>query len=168
MLRRALFLTAALSIFAPAAQAACIVAVVDFQRAVTETDEGKAAQTKLDTMYATRKSEIEKLQSDLEKEFKEYEQKALILSDDARKEAEQNLLVKQQRFESTYGQYQQEMQQAYFTLLQELDNQMRTLSASIAKEKTYCLVLDKAAVVYAGGEAIEMTDELIRRYNAAH
>jgi Skp family chaperone for outer membrane proteins len=63
-------------------------------------------------------------------------------------------------------QYQQEMQQAYLTLLQDLDQKMRALSETIAKENTYCLVLDQAAVVYKGAGATDMTDTLIKRYNA--
>jgi Skp family chaperone for outer membrane proteins len=63
-------------------------------------------------------------------------------------------------------QYQQEMQQTYFTLLSDLDEKMRALTEKIAKEKAYDLVLDRAAVVYSGGETIDMTDELIKRYNA--
>ena len=62
-------------------------------------------------------------------------------------------------------QYQQEMQQNYYTLLQDLDTKMRALTATIAKEKGYSLVLDSAAVVYSGGDTVDMTNELIKRYN---
>lgn len=142
------------------------IAVVDFQRAVNETDEGKAAQGRLDAMYGSRKSEIERLQKELETEIKDYQARAMILSEDARAEAEQALMMKQQRFEATYGQYQQEMQQTYYSLLQELDQKMRTMSAAIAKEKQFDLVVDKAMVIYNGGSTSDMTDELIQRYNS--
>ena len=142
------------------------IAVVDFQRAVTETTEGKAAQERLDTMYSSRKAEIDKLRTDLEKDITDYQSRALILSDEARAQAERDLASKQQRYEGLYMQYQQEMQQTYFTLLSDLDEKMRALTEKIAKEKAYDLVLDRAAVVYSGGETIDMTDELIKRYNA--
>lgn len=142
------------------------IAVVDFQRAVMETTDGKAAQDKLDTMYATRKSEIDKLRADLEGEFADYQARQMILSDDARAETEKGLVEKQQRFEAKYTQYQEEMQKTYYALLQDLDEKMRILCEKIAKEKTYDVVLDRAAVVYSGGATVDMTDELIRRYNA--
>ena len=141
------------------------IAVVDFQRAVTETDEGKAAQQRLDAMYASRKTEIEKMQSDLETELKDFQARAMILSEEARAEAEQTLMVKQQQFQALYVQYQQEMQQNYFTLLQDLDTKMRALTETIAREKGFDLVVDRAAIVYVGGGTIDMTDELIVRYN---
>lgn len=141
------------------------IAIVDFQRAVTETEEGKSAQKKLDTMYASRKAEIERLQGELQRQVTDYQQRALILSESARAEEEKKLAAQQQKFESTYTQYQQEMQQTYYTLLQDLDNKMRALVDKIAKEKGFDLVVDRAAVVYHGGETVDMTDELIRRYN---
>jgi outer membrane protein len=134
------------------------IAVVDFQRAVNETQEGKAAQGRLDAMYGTRKTEIERLQKDLEGEIKEYQAKLMILSEDARAELEQALMVKQQRFEATYAQYQQEMQQTYYGLLQDLDKKMRATCATIAKEKQFDLVLDQSMAVYAGGTTHDMTD----------
>ncbi len=142
------------------------IAVVDFQRAVTETTEGKEAQTRLDTMYSSRKTEVDKLRVELEKELADYQSRALILSDEARATAERDLVAKQQRFEGLYTQYQQEMQQTYYTLLQALDEKMRALTEKIAKEKGYDVVLDRAAVVYNGGTTIDMTDDLIKRYNA--
>ena len=144
------------------------IAIVDFQRAVIETDEGKAAQSKIDTMYQSRKGEIDRMQQELEKEVQDYQARAMILSDAARAEAEQGLLVKQQRFQQTYMQYETELQQTYGTLLQDLDAKMRTISGEIAKEAGYDVVLDRAVVVYFGGSVIDMTGDLVARYNAKH
>lgn len=142
------------------------IAVVDFERAVTETKEGKAAQARLDSMYASRKQEIKKLQDGLQKDMDDYQSRSMILSDDAKAEAEKKLQAKQQTFQDTYQRYQSEMQQTYQTLLQDLDQKMRKMTQQIAKEKGYDLVIDKAAVVYVGGDTIDMTDQLITRYDA--
>ncbi len=147
---------------------AITVAIVDFERAVNETTEGKAAQTRLDTMYSSRKAEIDKMRADFEKQAEDFQARALILSDSARADAEKELIRKQQAFEMKYMQYQQEMQQTYLTLLSDLDEKMRALTERIAKEKSYDLVVDKAASVYAGGQVIDMTPDLISRYNAEY
>lgn len=165
MLRRSLFVVAFCLAALPAYAGG--IAIVDFQRAVMETTEGKAAQTRLDTMYATRKAEIDKLKADLEGDLADYQSRQLILSDDARATTEKGLIDKQQKFEMKYAEYQQEMQQTYYELLQGLDENMRMMCEKIAKEKAYDVVLDRAAVVYFGGATIDMTDELIRRYNAS-
>lgn len=144
------------------------VAIVDFQRAVMETTEGKSAQERLDTMYSSKRADIDTMRTQLEKDLKDYQSRALILSDDARAQAEKDLMTKQQRFEQTYMAYQQEMQQTYYTLLSDLDEKMRALTEKIAKEKQYDVVLDRAVVVYFGGETVDMTDDLIKRYNTAN
>ena len=142
------------------------IAIVDFERAVNETEEGQEAQKRLDTMYSTRKDEIERLRKELETDMEDYKSRQLILSEDARAETEKKLMEKQQTFESTYSQYQSEMQETYYMLLQDLDTKMRALTEKIAKEKGYSLVIDKAAVVYVGDDTVDMTDLLIKRYNA--
>ncbi len=156
----------AIALFMAIPALAADIAIVDFERAVNETTEGKAAQQRLDTMYSSRKNEIERMRDEYQKLVEDYEARALILSDSARQDAETELLRKQQEFEAKYMGYQQEMQQTYLTLLQDLDQKMRSLTEEIAAEKGYDVVLDKAAVVYYGGEAIDMTDSLIARYNA--
>ena len=42
------------------------------------------------------------------------------------------------------------------------------MSVEIAKEKGFDLVLDKAMVVYHGGEVSDMTSDLVNRYNTTH
>jgi outer membrane protein len=142
------------------------LAVVDFERARNETNEGKAAQKNMDTMYASRKSEIETLQVQLETAVKDYQARQMILSEEAKQTTERDLMQRQQQFEATYQQYQSEMQQNYYGMLQELDTKMRALTEIIAKEKAFDVVFDKGAVVYVGGSAVDLTDVLIQRYNA--
>lgn len=153
---------------APAVAQAGGIAVIDFQRAVTETNEGKEAQKKLDGMYSARKGEIEKKQQSLENEFNDFQSRAILLSDEAKAEAERGLMQKQAEFQQLYMQYEQEMQQTYMTMLQDLDTKMRRAAENVAKEKGYDIVIDRAAVVYLGGATVDMTDALVERYNASH
>lgn len=161
---RHLFLLAALA--TPLSAFAGGLAVVDFERAVNETDEGREAQSSLDTMFSARQGELERLESDLQTAVADYEQRKLILSDSARAEEERSLLTKQSEYQQLAMQYEQEMQTTYMTLLQDLDQKMRRLTETIAAEHQYDVVIDRAAVVYVGPGATDMTDELITRYNA--
>lgn len=155
-------------LFAASPALAGQIAVVDFQRAVTQTVEGKNAQKKIDTMYQSRKAEIDKLKTDLEAAIQDYQSRAMILSDQARAETEQKLGMQQQVFEQKYQTYQQELQQVYGTMLQDLDAKMRTLVTTIAKEKSYSLVIDSAAAVYTGSDVVDMTNDLVTRYDATY
>ncbi len=144
------------------------ICVVDFQQAVTDTQEGKSAQTRIDSMYATRKGELERMQADLEKAIKDYQGRAMILSPEARQQEEQKLGLQQQTFERTYMQYQQEMQQTYGTLLGDLDEKMRTIASTVGQEQTCAVVLDAAVVVVHGTEVADITRPLVDKYNRQH
>lgn len=161
---RHLLLLAALA--TPLSALAGGVAVVDFERAVNETTEGQAAQTRLDTMFSSRQDELQRLQTALQTSFSDYEARAVVLSEAARAEEERTLMAKQAELQQKAGDYETEMQSTYMTLLQDLDEKMRRLTETIAAEHDYDVVLDRAAVVYVGSGATDMTDELITRYNA--
>lgn len=144
------------------------ICTVDFQKAVTDTQEGKSAQSRIDTMYSTRKAELERMQSELEKAIKDYQGRAMILSADAKAQEEQKLALQQQTFERTYMQYQQEMQQTYGALLGDLDEKMRSIAKEVGKAQTCAIVLDSAVAVYASEEVGDITPALVQRYNAQH
>lgn len=156
-----------LALSAPALAQSCTLAVVDFEKAVTETREGKAAQARLDSMFSSRKTEIDRMRAELEKEVADYQGRAMLLSETARKDAERGLMEKQGRFEQTYMRHQQEMQQTYMELLQGLDVKMRAMTEQIARDRGCQMVLDKAAVVYIGAGATDLTINLIQKYDAA-
>ena len=142
------------------------IAVVDFERAVNETDEGKEAQTRLDTMFATRRDELQRMQAAFQTAYEDYEARGIVLSDAARAEEERSLMTKQAELQQTAQTFETEMQSTYVTLLEDLDGKMRRLTETIAAEHQFDVVLDRAAVVYVGPGATDMTAELIARYNA--
>ncbi len=147
---------------------AATVCTVDFQEAVTDTEEGKSAQTKIDTMYSARKSELERMQTDLEKAITDFNGRAMILSEQARGEEEQKLSLKQRTFEQTYMQYQQEMQQTYAGLLGDLDLKIRAVAGEVGKSKGCSVVLDSQVVVFADSSITDISGDLVARYNSAH
>ncbi len=158
----------ALALWTALAAEAGAIAVVDFQAAVTMTNEGKTAQSKIDQMYTARKAEIDRMKADFERELSEYQSRAMLLTDSAKAQAEGELMQKQQAFEQKYVSYQQEIQATYGQLLDSLDQKMRAVSVTVAKEKGYTLVLDKQAVVYQAADVVDMTSALVAKYNAVH
>ncbi|TVQ92718.1 MAG: OmpH family outer membrane protein [Deltaproteobacteria bacterium] len=160
---RSLLIAALLFISTPAL--AGKIAIVDFQRALAETKDGQAAQKRLEDGMSSRRAQLENQRQDLEKLYKDYESRKLILNDEARRAAEQDIVSRQRKLEADAYRFEQEMQQEYVEIVSDLDARMRELSAKIAKEKGYELVLDQTAVVYSGGETVDMTADLIRRYN---
>jgi outer membrane protein len=141
------------------------IAIVDFQRAVSETTEGKNAEKRLQDAMAIRRAEIMRQNNEIQRLAKEFESHQLILTEDARRKAIEDIEGKQRRLEADLARFEQEMQQEYLEVVSDLDSKMRSLSATIAKENGYDIVIDQSAVIFHGTEVVDMTPELIRRYN---
>jgi outer membrane protein len=143
------------------------IAIVDFQRAVAETTEGKSAEKRLQDGMNIRRAELQRQNAEIQRLVKDFEAKQLILNEEARRQAVADIEAKQAKLEADFMRFEQEMQQEYLEVVSSLDTKMRALSGTIAKEKGYDVVLDQSAVIYFGAEVVDMTPELIQRYNAA-
>ncbi|HMV67239.1 MAG TPA: OmpH family outer membrane protein [Myxococcota bacterium] len=152
--------------FSAPARADLKICVVDAEQAINETVEGKAAQTRLESMYATKQAEIEKKGKDLEREFQDYEARQMILSEDARRTTEATLLQKRQDFQAMVYQAEQEMQSTYMSLLSGMEEKLMTVAQSLGASKGCTVVLQKAAVVYVGSGVTDLTTDLVRAYDA--
>lgn len=144
------------------------ICAADFQKAVEDTTQGKAASTKIESMYGARKAELEKMQAALDKAIQDYQSRQLILSADAKAAEQQKLAQQDQAFQQKYMQYQNEMQQEYVTALQSLGEKMRTVAQTVGKEQACTVLLDKAVVIYAGADMTDLTSTLVTRYNAQY
>lgn len=161
---RPLFLLLALLVASPALAGG--LAYVDFQRAVNETEHGKKAQERLQNSFSSKRAAIDRKTQDLQSALMNYQQRQAILNEEARAGAETEIRAMQQQLQADMVRHEQEMSDEYRVVLADLDTQMRALAVKIGKERGFDLVLDQAMVVYAGPTVVDITDDLIRRYDA--
>src|SRR5437879_12255851 len=83
------FLLATTTLAAAARAQSLKLAYVDVQRAIQETEEGKAARNRLKTEFDQRRAQIDKKSADLEKRQQEYEKQAPVLSDEAKRKKQE-------------------------------------------------------------------------------
>lgn len=152
--------------FGSVAHAETKICVVDAEAAMNGTAEGKAAQRRLETMYSDKQTEIDEKGKSLEKEFQDYEARKMILSDEARATEEQALWEKRQSFQAMVMQAEQEMQQTYMGLLAELEEKLLKVAEELGAQKGCSVLLQKAAVIYVGDGVTDLTDDLVKTYDA--
>jgi outer membrane protein len=164
-MRRTLFAASLLAVSATAfAARAQKIGYVDVQRAIQETEEGKAARNRLKTEFEQRRAQIDKKSQDLEKMQQEYDKQQAVLSDEAKKKKQeefQKLLIDTRKSAS---ELQEDLggkeQQAMAAILQKLNQ----VVAEIAERESIAFVMDKATLLY-GPQAADLTNEVVRRYN---
>ena len=167
--RHALTLLAALlvSAAAPRVYAQTKIAVVDLQRALMETEDGRRAKRRLERLFKRRQKSLDAAQERLKKMKTEIEQQKNVLSKAAlreRLEAYQQEFVKLQQ---SYVEYQQELAAKEAELTSGILEKMQEIMRRIGQAEGYTVVLEvnESGVVWSPSN-LDLTDQLIQRYNA--
>ncbi len=150
---------------APAARADTKIAVVDFQRAGNECDEGKAANAALAKAEEEKMKPIKDKQAEFETLRADYEKQAAVLSPEAKQQKGLELQKKSDEMQQLYVQAQKDLQQKNMELIKLLGDRVRSVVREIADRDGIQLVVDQTSVVYAP-DALDITNEVIRKYNS--
>jgi outer membrane protein len=161
-------LVAALTLFAAAAHAADFkAAYVDIQRALQETDEGKAAKSRLQAMVDAKQKAVEKEKTALQAEVEAFQKQAPTMEDKVRSVKEQELQKKTYDFAQRTEKLRAEMADSERKELGSIMPKLETLLGQIAQREGLTMVFDKSSSGLAWAPpALDLTNELIRMYNA--
>ncbi len=165
-LSKALLLAVAL---APAlARAEQKLGFVDLQRALNEVDEGKAAKAVLkkdfdekQKVLDAKKTEFDKLQADLEKQ-------AVVMSDAAKKDKANELDRRARELQGLFMQLQKDLSERERDATKGIFDRMAGIVREIAEAEGFTVVLEKNAGVIYAPTSLDLTNELIRKYNGRH
>lgn len=151
---------------AAGAQAAKI-AVVDLQRAINETEDGRKAKDKLKKLFESRQQGLDKKQQDLKKLKDELDTQKNVLSRDAletKVESYQKQLVELQQ---VYVEYQRELAEKEGELTKSIVERMERILRRIGQTDGYSMIVERgeAGVIYVPTN-LDLTDVVIQRYNA--
>lgn len=152
--------------FANQVDAQVKIGVVDLQRAINETEDGRQAQKRLKKLFDERQKSLDEKQNNLKAQKENLERQQGVLAEDAfRKKAEkfqQDLM----ELQNEYMQYQQELSQKESELTQKILEKMQQILRRIGQTDGYTLILEanEGGVVWVPSN-LDLTDVLIQRYN---
>jgi outer membrane protein len=140
------------------------IGYVDVQRAVQEVEEGKAARSRLQGELQQKRADLEKKRADLEKMKADYDKQAPVLSDDAKRQRQEQLQKAFVEAQNAAGQMQEELSGKEQEAMQSISKRLLQVVAEVSDRENFTFVLDKAALLYAPA-ASDITNEVVRRYN---
>src|SRR5467141_3443578 len=140
------------------------IGYVDVQRAIQEVEEGKAARSRLQAELQQKRGDLEKKRADLEKMKAEYDKQAPVLSDDAKRQRQEQLQKAFVDAQNAAGQMQEELSGKEQEAMQSITKRLLQVVAEVSDKENFTFVLDKAALLYAPA-ASDITNEVVRRYN---
>jgi len=118
------------------------VVVVDFERAVVESKEGKKASDKFNGTLQAKQGEIEKKQKEIEDQQKKLQNGARTLSDVAKADLQKDIDRRTTELQRVNEDAQKELQTLRDALLRPIAERATAILNAMASERNYTLVVD--------------------------
>ena len=142
------------------------LAFVDLQRALEETNDGKAAKNKLKADFDQKQKELDAKQEELKKMKEDFDKKSALMKEDAKQKAAAELQQRFMQLQETFQRLQKDLaakeQEATRGILARLSQVVQ----KIAEREHFAMVLERSASVVYGQPSLDVTNEVIRMYNS--
>lgn len=142
------------------------IGIVDLQRCIIESNEGKRIQEGLQKTQQRMQEELSKKQNEINEMQKEMEKQSLMLSMDAKEDKQKELEKKQRDFGYFYQDKNEELKKAENDARTEILQVLMKVVESIAKRDKFDLITEKmgTGVLYVT-PVLDITDEVIKELN---
>jgi outer membrane protein len=143
------------------------IGILDLQRCIQQSEAGKKASKSLQEKSERIKKDLTTKREDLKKMREEFAKKSNVLSSEAKRDKEKEMIRKEEDFRDLVREKEDEMHKDEYNAMQPLLNELFEVTSKLAKEEGYTLILEaKSGVVYFT-KPIDITDKIIRLFNEA-
>lgn len=140
---------------------------VDLQRALNEVEEGAKAKSALKKEFDEKQKQLDSKQNELKALKEELDSRGSLMKPEIKQDKLNELQKKLMETQQTYFALQQELSKREQDATGEIFKKMSVIMQTMGEDQGYTLIVEKSAVLYAKG-ALDLTNELIRRYNDAY
>ena len=150
--------------FSVAAHAEQKIGYVNFQKALTELDEAKAARTRLEGLKEQKQKDLDKAQDALKKDKDTFDKQASTMTEATRNQKAEDLQKRFIDLQQNFEKGRAELAQKENDEFQPIVNKMRTIINTIAQKEGFSMVFDAGGIAYAP-DSLDLTPQLVRSYN---
>jgi len=177
MKNRLTVLTALLAVLAGAASlhaqsttpAASKIGVINIQAAIANTVEGKKVIADLQKKYQPRQQELQRLQQEIQAIQDQLTKQSATLSDEEQARLNRDAEEKQKQLKRSADDAQSDFNHDRDEVINKIGKKMVGVINEYAQQNGFSLILDDAQIpVYFAAKDIEVTEEIIKRYDAAN
>lgn len=150
---------------APAAGAAPQIAIIQAQRLALESAPGKEAYARLKKLSDQKKDELDRAEKDARDLVQKLNDQGQSMPEDKRDALSKQADDKQKQWKRMQEDAQRDLQDAERKEMAALENRIGPIVKDYFRERRFAVVLDaRAGIVYAD-EAVDVTDEVLKRIN---
>lgn len=161
-------LALALALAPAAARAEQKIGYVDLQRALNEVDEGKAAKALLKRDFDDKQKQLDAKKTEFDKLQADFEKQAVVMSDQAKRDKGQDLERRARELQALFVNLQKDLSEREREATRGIFDKMAQIVGEIAEADGFSIVLEKGAGIVYAPAALDLTNELIRKYNARY
>lgn len=147
---------------APATGKIGFIDLVALERTLLATPAGKRASAKMEQSLKAKQAEFDKKRNDLQKVIAEFEKQRSMLKPEVAAQREQEYGERMRELQEYYVKLQSELGNEQAKLVQEVVKQAEPVIKQVAQEQGYTMIMNRAAVVWAG-DGIDITAEVNKR-----
>lgn len=143
------------------------IAIIDLQKIIEESSAGKRSSIEMKSQGKKMEQILKEKGSEIEELKKTLDQKATVMSKEAREAKEQDFRDKVNDFKSLQMRYQDVLRELNLNLSKQIREDVFEIVENIGKRDGYTLIIDRriGGIVYAPN-AIDITDKVVKEYDA--
>lgn len=147
------------------------IGVLNFQLAMTRTQEGQKALQELEARFLPQQQELQKLQEEIRALEEQIRSQGRTLSDEARREILREAEQKQKRGTRLQQDLQDEMQNAQGDYINDIGGKMQQVLNRYGRENNLSVIFNVSAQggsILQWSPAVDITDEVIQLYDQTY
>jgi len=145
------------------------IGVINMQAAIANTAEGKKVFADLQKKYQPRQQELQRLQQEIQAIQDQLSKQQATLSDEEQGRLSRQVEDKQKLLKRSAEDAQTDFNHDRDEAVNKIVQKMVHVITDYAQQNGYALVLDDAQMpVYFASKQIELTEEMVKRYDAAN
>jgi outer membrane protein len=145
------------------------IGYVELEKVLQNSKKGQEKRKVVQEKGTELNNVIKSNQQDLKALKQAYEKKALMLSEDARKEKEREYQQRLKEFERLVKDSREELKRMEVEITTEMLKEIQEIINKIAKKEKYSLILeknDRIPVILFASESLDITDKVIKAFDA--
>lgn len=149
------------------AQGAMKIGFVDTRRLMTEAPGAQEARQAMEQDMVKFQSELQQLEDSLKAMITNYEQRAVVLSPEARQQQEEAIRQKQRAYQQRAGELEDQAGRRQAELFEPIMARISQAINEVRAEGGYAVILDAAAGgIVAADPSLDLTEQVLTRLKA--
>lgn len=163
----AMIVALVLAFMAPQLYAQLRVGIVDMQRAILETNQGRRAKAQLKRLFESRQEQLNQRQEALKRMKEEIQKQSSVVRGEALQKRMEDYNKRLVDLQQDYVGYQQELAQKEAELTKQILVNLQGVVRQLGTSENFNMILDQGAVIWSPTH-LDLTDRVIQLYNTEH